>query len=418
MNQTIAGILSKFEAQLRDFDRQIRQDRVPGGGPRGSSRCPPALGGQTVPNLDLRDGLNKLVTEFEALREALLHLSTDPDGGSRPATSPARDTPARDAPALPEPPVAHGATSDSTAHAPGLNLPAERGNFFLSLAQMVEGPSEHPARFNGDPSFEGKVKMGVPPFDWEVLKGQILDQEGIRYNIIVAGQGDLIVMKPRQYHSVVNYSDCLALAINYLLPGEPTFPSEVAVCNKCGLFHFKHTSFRRVPALPGGNPSSRNDPTYHEDADEPAFRRQKRRAVARVWLPDSAPKRSSSDSRPTTACETRARAKALLELEDIAKTIRKLDPRCNIPTFTNEPLPNPKVLKCASAIRGKAAVSQLLDLIKGHRDLGVQHRRSSGCSIRDQFVQCLQALSQAGNSLRLSKLNMRLELLDKGAGSC
>lgn len=74
-----------------------------------------------------------------------------------------------------------------------------------------------------------------------------LDREEIRYDIIIAGQGDVVVTKPRQHHAVVNYTDCLAVAINHLHPGEPAFPDTPReLCVFCGLYNFEHPQLLRT----------------------------------------------------------------------------------------------------------------------------------------------------------------------------
>jgi hypothetical protein len=96
------------------------------------------------------------------------------------------------------------------------------------------------------------------------LPPSALDEAGIRFDVIVAGQTELVATRPRQYQLVVNYTDCLAVSINYLHPGEPTFPEDVAACEQCGLFHVKHPSIRRT------NTATAADDTDEDEAeDEP-----------------------------------------------------------------------------------------------------------------------------------------------------
>ncbi|KAH7377110.1 hypothetical protein B0T11DRAFT_324939 [Plectosphaerella cucumerina] len=59
------------------------------------------------------------------------------------------------------------------------------------------------------------------------LPPSVLEQACIRFEVIVAGQTDLVVTRPRQYHLIVHFTDCLAVSINYLYPGEPVFPEDM-----------------------------------------------------------------------------------------------------------------------------------------------------------------------------------------------
>ncbi|KAJ0123537.1 lysine -specific demethylase 4c-like protein [Diaporthe amygdali] len=78
-----------------------------------------------------------------------------------------------------------------------------------------------------------------------------LKKEGIAFDVIRAGPGDLVCTAPGQYHAVLNSTICFAIAINFVLPGEPVLNPTTA-CRKCGLFNLqnvliKHPDKRKAP---------------------------------------------------------------------------------------------------------------------------------------------------------------------------
>lgn len=77
-----------------------------------------------------------------------------------------------------------------------------------------------------------------------------LRSEGVNFDIKVAGPGDVVLTRPRQYHVVVNYSYCIARSINFLLPGEPVFSGNISVCALCGLFGFRQCHNLQVVTSP------------------------------------------------------------------------------------------------------------------------------------------------------------------------
>ncbi|KAF3351632.1 hypothetical protein VdG2_00219 [Verticillium dahliae VDG2] len=57
-----------------------------------------------------------------------------------------------------------------------------------------------------------------------------LRAEGIGFTIHCAGPGDMILVRPREYHAVVNWYPCVAMSTNFVPPEEPALPDDLAVC--------------------------------------------------------------------------------------------------------------------------------------------------------------------------------------------
>ncbi|KAG8162853.1 hypothetical protein KVR01_007331 [Diaporthe batatas] len=72
-----------------------------------------------------------------------------------------------------------------------------------------------------------------------------LTEQGIRFDLILAGPGDMVVTAPHQYHAVLNLTACFAVAINFVLPEDPLL-SPSLVCSKCGLYGLQHTAIEKI----------------------------------------------------------------------------------------------------------------------------------------------------------------------------
>ncbi|KAK1773051.1 hypothetical protein QBC45DRAFT_428579, partial [Copromyces sp. CBS 386.78] len=77
-----------------------------------------------------------------------------------------------------------------------------------------------------------------------------LRQEGIKFDIIRAGPGDLVITRPRQYHAVLNQTPSLAIATNYTLLGEQAIPPGWVVCPRDGLYSLSHDNLEKLPNEP------------------------------------------------------------------------------------------------------------------------------------------------------------------------
>jgi hypothetical protein len=69
-----------------------------------------------------------------------------------------------------------------------------------------------------------------------MLCPSLLRREGIAFDIYCAGQGEMVITSPGTYHQVLNFSPCIALSVNFLLPNQAPFPGDFKVCEDCGLY--------------------------------------------------------------------------------------------------------------------------------------------------------------------------------------
>ncbi|KAK3946669.1 hypothetical protein QBC32DRAFT_356986 [Pseudoneurospora amorphoporcata] len=79
-----------------------------------------------------------------------------------------------------------------------------------------------------------------------IVSPKRLLQEGIKFDIIRAGPGDLVITRPRQYHAVLNQTPSLAIATNYTLLGEQAIPPGWGVCPQDGLYNISHGNLKRL----------------------------------------------------------------------------------------------------------------------------------------------------------------------------
>ncbi|KAK3345115.1 hypothetical protein B0H65DRAFT_425497, partial [Neurospora tetraspora] len=71
-------------------------------------------------------------------------------------------------------------------------------------------------------------------------------EEGIKFDIIRAGPGDLVITRPRQYHAVINQTPSLAIATNFTLPSEEAIPRGWIVCPEDGLYSLSHGNLKKL----------------------------------------------------------------------------------------------------------------------------------------------------------------------------
>ncbi|KAK3946808.1 JmjC domain, hydroxylase-domain-containing protein [Pseudoneurospora amorphoporcata] len=94
-----------------------------------------------------------------------------------------------------------------------------------------------------------KCDQGVRHLNIMVSPKKLLEK-GIKFDIICAGPGDLVITRPRQYHAVLNYTPSLAIATNYTLPNEQPIPPGCGVCPRDGLYRLSHTNLRKLSNQP------------------------------------------------------------------------------------------------------------------------------------------------------------------------
>ncbi|KAF9870758.1 hypothetical protein CkaCkLH20_11860 [Colletotrichum karsti] len=177
-----------------------------------------------------------------------------------------------------------------------------------------------------------------------------LREEGIDFAVHCAGPGDMVIIRPGQYHAVVNYSSCFATAINFSLPGDPAMPPDLAVCKQCGLYPLHLPDFRVVSPPP-------LDPVPGVETEHvsiAARTKLARRPTARPQ--DSQPAKKPKTSRPHP------------ELDEIISHVLKIDKLCHVPRIDPRNPPSPEVLKLAMAIGSRPAIQQFCDLVRSRRE--------------------------------------------------
>ncbi|EXJ53695.1 uncharacterized protein A1O5_13051 [Cladophialophora psammophila CBS 110553] len=83
---------------------------------------------------------------------------------------------------------------------------------------------------------------------------QSLKSQGIGFDLLCAGPGQLVVTQKGQYHAVINMTDSFALSVNFLLPNEPLFPENIEFCALCGLHVLYEAKYpnKLIRPLPSG----------------------------------------------------------------------------------------------------------------------------------------------------------------------
>ncbi|KAF6793378.1 lysine -specific demethylase 4c-like protein [Colletotrichum sojae] len=222
-----------------------------------------------------------------------------------------------------------------------------------------------------------------------------LREEGIDFVIHCAGPGDMVITKPGQYHAVVNYTACFAIAINFLLPGETVIPSNLHVCEQCGLYNLKHSSFREVSCPPSIDEAPNAEAARVSIADR-TKRTRNPTLVEQVVNPHKKPKTARVQS----------------ELQEMVEQVRKADEFCNIPLYSVKRPPNPEVFKLALLISSRPAVLQFCDLIRSRRDLnGDRALLNLSDDLRTRIGQRVSAIGRSQRRSILEQLQVRLNQL-------
>ncbi|KAF6828815.1 lysine -specific demethylase 4c-like protein [Colletotrichum musicola] len=225
-----------------------------------------------------------------------------------------------------------------------------------------------------------------------------LREEGIDFAVHCAGPGDMVIIRPGQYHAVVNFSSCFATAINFSLPGDRVIPPDLAVCKQCGLYPLHLPDFRVVSPPP-------LDPVPGVETEHVSIAERTklaRRPVARPQDLRTAKKPKTSPPRP--------------ELNEIISQVLKIDKLCHIPHIDLRNPPSPEVLKLAMAISSRSAIQQFCDLVHSRRD--PKNDRTRLCFQGDLQVRITQRLTALGRSQRRSNLEKLMVRLDQYYLAC
>lgn len=206
-----------------------------------------------------------------------------------------------------------------------------------------------------------------------------LRQHGIDFQVVCAGQNDLVLTRPGEYHYVINYTSSVAISTNFLLPGAQLLPEEVLVCEKCGLFGLKdRPEIRDVSSAPAREPPSVKrclKPVEQSTSDEPSRKRSAIQAGT-----------------------------AALERDAMMKEITRIDLPCGIPGHVKDLL----ILKVVSSIWSRSTLEQFFCFSNSlYSELDYKSPLSSDFS--DRVQQRLERMDALSNRTGLYQLILRIE---------
>ncbi|RSL89872.1 hypothetical protein CEP52_014763 [Fusarium oligoseptatum] len=219
-----------------------------------------------------------------------------------------------------------------------------------------------------------------------------LEREGIDFVIEVQGPMELVDPGYGLYHGIVNMGSCIAMSMNYMLPGDRLKSTALRQCGDCGVPDdtVVHVPSHKQPKARKLLPSS---PPYEQSVSQPLVS-ELRRSHKRPAMKQAGPRRN-----------TRACTQENKELGVEINAAKKADPLCSIPTVDRNNLPplQTEVLVRAASIRSKVAVDQLVVLT---RELTQQC--SNLPEPEDSIDRQIIALKQGIGKSALSKFRVRL----------
>ncbi|KAL7894362.1 hypothetical protein HDV63DRAFT_412940 [Trichoderma sp. SZMC 28014] len=175
-----------------------------------------------------------------------------------------------------------------------------------------------------------------------ILPPSMLTAAGFRFNLICAGPGDLIVTSPDQYHYVVSMTTSLAIAVNFLFPGEIIAREKTTLCEDCGLY-----------------PLAGHVPNLFAVSDQTANKSCKRSPV------------QLNPARPRKRCQRMKAPRSdgyntnISEVDRCAEVIKMLQAppaSCFAPIIAETSQPSSKIVHLAMAMRGRSAIAQMWQL--------------------------------------------------------
>lgn len=196
-----------------------------------------------------------------------------------------------------------------------------------------------------------------------------LQEQGISFYMFVAGPGQMVVTGHRQYHQVINLTDCFAISVNFLLSYEPPIQDGMWACSDCGLFALRHEKIRRVPHnctrckrcgrfhLPSSSSEGRRAQTPARKGSRgrkkarPAAKRRKLTAHA-ADLEEGDPEHPSPDADDSS----RVWLRYVTEQDPYSR-------HAEVPPMT----PQTQVFRIFLAIRSSAVVDNLVRVVQGFR---------------------------------------------------
>ncbi|KAF6802628.1 lysine -specific demethylase 4c-like protein [Colletotrichum musicola] len=202
----------------------------------------------------------------------------------------------------------------------------------------------------------------------------------------------MVIIRPGQYHTVVNFSSCFATAINFSLLGDPAMPPNLAVCTQCGLYPLNLPGFRVVSPHP-------SEPLPKPGAAMELIAKRTRLARRPAARPqDLQPTKKPKTSQPHP------------ELDEMISQVLKIDKLCHIPSINARDPLSPKVLKLSMAISSRPVIQQFCDLVRSRRDpKNDRTRLFFQGDLQDRITQRLTALGRSQRRSNLERLMIRLD---------
>ena len=219
-----------------------------------------------------------------------------------------------------------------------------------------------------------------------LISPETLKREGIAFDLICVGPGQMVVTEPEQYHAVINISDCFAISINFLPPGEAIFPPNLRICTDCGLYPLAQKEFIRVPST-------------------------KDRSVPPIDRIVSVPKRRGTDN--DLQLEKGAKRimngdmSAPMQLQRVVTEMRSINKLYRYPS--HEHGATPKIFSLATAIMSQAAAAQFHHLVTSTRELKTTStiRLDVSEEPSSRLVQRLRRIDTSGRRSMLEKFVVR-----------
>ncbi|KIW25500.1 uncharacterized protein PV07_08666 [Cladophialophora immunda] len=213
---------------------------------------------------------------------------------------------------------------------------------------------------------------------------ETLTANDIEFDIHIAGPGDLVFTRPRQYHAVINVTPCVAIAVNFLPLGQPFLRKDLllVVCPKCGLYNLDLEHLQKHMQRVSYRPMRTKTTTRTVST------------TATATASNTAEKRKTAPTKSSPTKSKKAQtAPAAKDLQTQVDQLCKL--RGNRPTTQ-------MALKLVAAIRSPQAIHQFRDLVASMRDRGFHTARFD---VRGDHSLCVLKLATNVNvSQRKSKL--------------
>ncbi|KAH8747965.1 hypothetical protein F5883DRAFT_697773 [Diaporthe sp. PMI_573] len=244
-----------------------------------------------------------------------------------------------------------------------------------------------------------------------LISPEKLAEMDIRFDLVLAGPGDMVITSPGQYHAVLNLTACFAIAINFALPEDPLL-SPSLVCSQCGLYELEHSAIQQLErqVSPRGarrvSSSSSDDAALEtrsqQDGDREDITLEEHGREQISQLGDSPSVAASSSSLPpssglcsiTSPSTTSPGLKRVASSQNISKRSKQ---RLSHPGEIRSLSTISEGLRVFESIRSRDTLKQFCDLVSTKRDLQLH---KVFISVQKGAAQRLVAIEKLGNSCR------------------